>query len=94
MPTDLKLFGDLEFGVIPGAEEGARFLQIRLGQRLGPAANTSAPARRLEAGANMLAQDIALEFRKSGEDMERQLAAWRRRIDVLRQGMQLDAALV
>jgi len=94
MAADPKLLGNLDLGVIAGAQEGVRFLQIRLGERPGPTADTSAPARGLEAGVNMLAQDIALEFRKGGEDMERQLAAGRRRIDVLRQGVQLDAAFV
>jgi hypothetical protein len=62
MAADLKLLGHLDPGVIPGAQQGTRFLQIRLGERLGPAADTSAPARGLEAGVNTLAQDIALEF--------------------------------
>ena len=40
MAADLKLLGNLNLGVIPGAQEGARFLQIRLGERLEPAADT------------------------------------------------------
>jgi hypothetical protein len=63
MATDLKLLGNLDFSVIPGAQEGARFLQIGLPECLGPAADTSAPAGGFEAGVNTLAQDVAFEFR-------------------------------
>jgi hypothetical protein len=35
MAADLQLLGNLDLGVIAGAQEGARFLQVRLGERLG-----------------------------------------------------------
>ncbi len=62
MAADLQLLGNLDLGAIAGAQEGARFLQVRLGERLGPAADTSAPSCGLEAGVNTLAQDIALDL--------------------------------
>ncbi len=62
MAANLKLLSNLNFGVIPGAQQRARFFQIRLGERLGPAADMSAPARGLETGVDALAQDVALEL--------------------------------
>jgi hypothetical protein len=70
MATDLKLFGDLDFGVIAGTQQCARLLQIAFVQRLGPAANSSPPASGLEPGVDPLVQYVALKFRQAGEDMK------------------------
>ena len=78
MATDLKLFGDLDFGVIAGTQQRARLLQSAFVQRLGPAANSSPPASGLEPGVDPLAQYVTLKFRQGGEDMKGQLAARRR----------------
>jgi hypothetical protein len=40
MATDLKLFGELDFGVIAGTQQRAHLFQIAFVQRLGPAANS------------------------------------------------------
>jgi len=82
MATDLKFFGNLDFGVIAGTQQRARLLQIAFVQRLGPAANSSPPASGLEPGVDPLAQYVALECRQGGEVMKGSLPARRRGIDV------------
>ena len=57
-----QFLSNLDFGVVSGAQKRPGLLQIRLAERLGPAADTSAPARGFETGVNPLTQEIALEF--------------------------------
>src|SRR5882672_12447329 len=79
MAADLELFGNLPFGVLTGAQQGAGLFQIVSGQGFWSAPDTAA-----------LAQEIALEFRQRGKQMERQCAAGRRGVDMLGEGMQCD----
>jgi len=62
MAADMKLLGNLDLGVIAGPKRARALFKIGLPKCLGPAAETSAPARGLEAGVNTLAQDIALDL--------------------------------
>ena len=48
----------------------------------------------MQPGVDALAQEIALEFRQCGKQMERQFATRRRGVDVLGEGLQFDATLM
>jgi len=94
MAAALELFGNLPFGVLTGAQQGAGLFQIVSGQGFGSAPDTAALARGLQPGVDALAQEIALEFRQRGKQMERQCAAGRRGVEMLGEGMQCDTTLM
>jgi hypothetical protein len=71
MAANLKLLGDLNFGVIAGTQQRTRLLQIAFVQRLGSAADSSPPTCGFEPGVDPLAQYVALKFRQGGEDVKR-----------------------
>ena len=72
MAADLELFGNLPFGVLTGAQQGAGLFQVIRGQGFRSAPDTATLARGVQPGGDTLAQEIALEFRQRGKQMERQ----------------------
>ena len=94
MTADLKLLSDLPLGVIARAQQGARLFQVIRSEGFGSAPDPSALPRGLQPRVDPLAQEVALKFRQRREQMERQLAGGRRRIDVLGEGMQFNTSLV
>src|SRR4051812_28838921 len=94
MTADFEFLRNLNFGVIPGPQQRPRLFHTGLVERLGSAADTPAPACRFETCVDPLAQYVAFKFRQGREEVEGQLAARSRGVDVFREGMQLHAALV
>jgi hypothetical protein len=75
MATDTEVFRDLNPAVIAGAQQGTGLFQISLSKRPGPPPDTPSFARGFETGVDPLTQDVALEFRQGGEDVEGQFGA-------------------
>jgi hypothetical protein len=76
------LSGNLGLGVLAGAPQRPRFLEIRRAELFGSAAHTAAPPCRCKTGRDPLAQQVALELRQGSEEMKCQLAARRHGVDI------------
>jgi hypothetical protein len=94
MSAYLQFGGNLRFRVISRAQQCSRFFQVRFCKRSWSATKPPPPPRGFKSSIDALPQYIALEFSERGEDMKRELAGRRRGVDVFRQRVEFDAALV